>query len=226
MSGSLGRLFEQVPEDLRDRALTHSSWVDDRELSFWRLAFLGDSVLGLSVADEIFRRNPHADIGDLTRIQNQVVSGRSCAEVATRLGLHEQLLARAPEGASGVDAESLISSERTLASLCEVVIGACHIAHGYATTSAAVVETFGPLIDGADSARMDPKSELQETLARTGRSVEYEVTDESGPAHERVFRVVALCEGETLGEGEGKSKKDAEREAASKALEALGPRKR
>ena len=78
----LAELFADTPEELRRQALSHSSWVDQRTESYGRLAFLGDSVLGLSVATLLFEGHPDADIGELTKILNQAVSGRACAEVA------------------------------------------------------------------------------------------------------------------------------------------------
>src|SRR5204863_9679498 len=88
-TASLAELFEDTPEELRRQALSHSSWVEKRTESYGRLAFLGDSVLGLSVATLIFQQDPNADIGDLTKILNQAVSGRACAEVAREMELPE-----------------------------------------------------------------------------------------------------------------------------------------
>src|SRR5215218_7824131 len=90
-TASLAELFEDTPEELHRQALSHSSWVEQRTDSYGRLAFLGDSVLGLSVAALLFDRDPEADIGDLTKILNQAVSGRACAAVARDLGLPEML---------------------------------------------------------------------------------------------------------------------------------------
>ena len=96
-AASLAELFADTPEELRRQALSHSSWVEARTESYGRLAFLGDSVLGLSVATLLFDEHPDADIGELTKILNQAVSGRACAEVANELGLPEMLAERAVE---------------------------------------------------------------------------------------------------------------------------------
>ena len=80
----LAELFADTPEELRRQALSHSSWVEKRTDSYGRVAFLGDSVLGLSVAALLYREHPDADIGELTKILNQAVSGRACAEVPAR----------------------------------------------------------------------------------------------------------------------------------------------
>src|SRR3954453_15268695 len=127
----LAELFADTPEELGRQALSHSSWVDKRTDSYGRLAFLGDSVLGLSVATLLFEQHPDADIGELTKILNQAVSGRACAEVARSLGLPDMLAERAPSDGDGLPVETLLGSERTLASVCEAVIGAAYLTHGF-----------------------------------------------------------------------------------------------
>src|ERR671924_258422 len=221
-TASLAELFADTPEELRRRALSHSSWVEKRTDSYGRLAFLGDSVLGLSVAALLFDRHPDADIGELTKILNQAVSGRACATVAGELGLPEMLSERAPEDGDGLPVETLLASERTLASVCEAVIGACQLAHGFERTSRAVVEAFHEEVEQATRERLDFKSELQERLARDGEMVSYEVASEEGPPHDRRFEIRATVNGDEIGLGSGRSKKDAEQAAAQRALEKLG----
>lgn len=220
-AASLAELFADTPEELRRQALSHSSWVDKRTESYGRLAFLGDSVLGLSVATLLFEQHPSADIGELTKILNQAVSGRACAEVARTLGLPELLAAEAPEEGDGLPVDTLLASERTLASVCEAVIGASYMAHAYERTSEAVIEAFRDEIDQATRERMDFKSELQERLARDGDTVSYEVTSEDGPPHDRRFEIRATVGGDEIGIGSGRSKKEAEQAAAARALEKL-----
>src|SRR5690349_5453367 len=209
-TASLAELFADTPEELRRPALSHSSWVEKRTESYGRLAFLGDSVLGLSVAGLLFERHPDADIGELTKILNQAVSGRACAQVARELGLPEMLSERTPDEGDGLPVETLLASERTLASVCEAVIGACHLTHGFERTSAAVIEAFGTEVEQATSERIDFKSELQERLARDGATVNYEVAHEEGPPHDRRFEVRATVGGVEVGTGSGRSKKEAE----------------
>jgi ribonuclease-3 len=220
-TASLAELFADIPEELRRQALSHSSWVDKRTESYGRLAFLGDSVLGLSVATILFQEHPDADIGELTKILNQAVSGRACAEVASELKLPEMLSEEAPDEGDGLPVNTLLASERTLASVCEAVIGACYIQHGFERTSQAVVEAFADKIEQATSERMDFKSELQERLARNGDTVSYEVTSEDGPPHDRRFEIRATVAGDEIGIGSGRSKKAAEQSAAQRALEKL-----
>jgi ribonuclease-3 len=217
----LAELFADTPGELHRQALSHSSWVEKRTDSYGRLAFLGDSVLGLSVATLLFERHPDADIGELTKILNQAVSGRACAEVARRLELPRLLAEEAPHGGDGLPVDTLLASERTLASVCEAVIGACYISHGFERTSAAIVEAFEPEIEQATRERMDFKSELQERLARNGDTVDYEVASEIGPPHDRRFEIRATVAGDELGVGTGRSKKEAEQAAARRALERL-----
>jgi ribonuclease-3 len=218
---TLSQLLSDLPEGLATLAFSHTSWVGRRSEGYGRLAFLGDSVLGLAVASSLYRSLPDADIGELTKIHNQAVSGRACAAVARELGVVERLHELAPGGGSGVPAETLAASERSLASVCESVIGACYLAHGFEATAAAVVEAFGGEIDFARRERVDFKSELQERLARDGDTVSYEVVREQGPPHDRRFEVRARVRGGALGTGAGRSKKEAEQAAAESALESL-----
>jgi ribonuclease-3 len=101
------------------------------------------------------------------------------------------------------------------------VIGACYLAFGYEETAAAVVEAFAPEIEAALEHPVDFKSALQERLARRGAVVAYAVTAEEGPPHDRLFTVEAMVAGAPVGNGQGRSKKDAEQEAARIALDAM-----
>jgi len=219
--GELAALFDELSEPIRRNALTHSSWTDQRTDSYGRLAFLGDSVLGLAVAEEIFTRFPRSDIGRLTKVHGQAVSGRACAGVAEKLGVPERLRELAPEGPESIEVDQLLSSERAMASIAEAVIGACYLEHGYERTAAATVDAFVPEIDLATETMLDFKSALQERLARRGVRVTYAVVREAGPPHDRRFEVEARVNGEAAGSGSGRSKKAAELAAAAEALEQL-----
>ena len=216
-------MIDDLPRELLAQSLTHSSWTTHRADSYGRLAFLGDSVLGLAIADNLFHMLARADIGRLTKVHGQAVSGRACAEVAERLGLDDRLRQAAPPGGvdGGIDVISLLASERALASICEAVIGACCLHHGYEVTAAATVAAFADELALASDTLLDFKSALQERLAREGTRVRYEVTAESGPAHDRQFEVTASVDGESIGTGEGRSKKAAEQAAAAQGLERL-----
>ena len=215
-------MLDQLPDDLARQVVTHSSWTERRSDSYERLAFLGDSVLSLAVTTHLYPRleAERYGAGRLTKIRAQAVSGRSCMEVAERIGMPERLRAAAPEG-TGQNADALVRTERVLASVIEAVIGACYLAFGYEQTAAAVVEAFVPEIEQALDHPVDFKSALQERLARRGELVAYTVTEEEGPPHDRIFTVVATVSGTEVGRGQGRSKKDAEQEAARVALEAM-----
>jgi ribonuclease III len=220
---ALSRLFDSLPDDLRRHALTHSSWVERRTDSYGRLAFLGDSVLGLAIAEHLFERYPRSDIGRLTKVHGQAVSGRACAEVATEMGLVERVRTEsAPDVEGGIDLDTLLASERAVSSICEAAIGACYLHHGFAATAEATVAAFAEQVALASQELLDFKSALQEALARDGEQVAYVVTDEKGPPHDRSFEVVARVDGRELGRGGGRTKKAAEQAAAAEALEALG----
>jgi len=219
---TLRRLLDELPGELLTPAFMHASWTPRRSESYERLAFLGDSVLSLAVTTHLYPRLRADEFGagELTKIRAQSVSGRSCRSVAERLGIPERLRAAAPpETASTADA--LVTTERVLASVIEAVIGACYLAYGYDHTAAAVVDAFEPEIEAALEHPGDYKSTLQERLARRGELVSYEVVDERGPPHDRRFQISAVVAGEEVGRGSGRSKKDAEQEAAREALETM-----
>jgi ribonuclease-3 len=201
---------------------THASWTDNRADSYTRLAFLGDSVLGLAVTAHLYPRleAERFGAGRLTKIRAQTVSGTSCRAVAERLGVPERLQAHAPEG-GGQSASTLVGTERVLASVLEAVIGACFLHAGYEPTADAVVEAFRPEMGEALDHPVDFKSTLQERLAQRGEIVAYAVTAELGPPHDRTFEVAATVADDVLGTGRGRSKKHAEQEAARLALERL-----
>jgi ribonuclease-3 len=218
----LQSLLDELPEGLARQVFTHASWTERRGDSYVRLAFLGDSVLSLAVTAYLYPRleAERFGAGRMTKIRAQTVCGASCRVVAERLELGERLRAAAPEGGEA-KAATLIETERVLASVIEAVIGACYLNVGYDRAAEAVVEAFMPEIEHALEHPLDFKSALQELLARRGDTVEYVVTEVQGPPHERVFVVAADVAGETLGSGQGRTKKEAEQQAASQALEGL-----
>jgi ribonuclease-3 len=222
-TSKLREMLDELPSDLAAQMFTHASFTARRSDSYERLAFLGDSVLSLAITAHLYPRlaADRFGAGRLTKIRAQAVSGRSCRAVAERLGVPDRLRVAAPaELASSVS--TLVRTERVLASVIEAVIGACYLAFGYERTAAAVVEAFEPEIETALEHPVDFKSALQERLARRGALVSYSVVDEQGPPHDRTFSISATIEGVEVGRGTGRSKKDAEQEAAQAALEALG----
>jgi ribonuclease-3 len=219
---ALADLISELPAELRERALTHATWTEERTDSYERLAYLGDSVLALAVAADLIDRFPTVDAGGLTKIHNQAVSGVSCAEVGRALGVPEMLQGAEPEREPAIPAEVLLAGSRALPEVTEALIGACFLAFGYERTGAAVVADFEGQIEDAAVSPVDFKSALQELLAQRRARVSYEVIAESGPPHKRTFEVAAVVESEQVGKGRGRSKKVAEQAAAEEALGQLG----
>jgi ribonuclease III len=199
---------------------THSSWAPDRASSYERLEFLGDSVLELAVARELFDRYPDFSEGRLAKIRSHVVSRASCAVVARELGLGTRLIDRGravPQEELG----RLSRNRNVLAALLEAALGALFLERGFEQIERAIVDAFRGRIEYALTTYVDHKTELQEALARIGSSVSYSVLDVQGPPHDRTFTCAAIIDGEEAGVGKGPSKKDAEQEAARKALAGL-----
>ena len=220
---ALSALIGELPSELHAQAVRHSSWTEHRVDSFERLAFLGDSVLGLSVASDVSERFPEIAAGGLTKVHNQAVSGVSVAAVGRQLGVPEMLREAEPEDVAGaIPAEVLLDGERPVPEATEALIGACYLAFGFERTMAAVALAFESRIEHASETRIDFKSALQELLARRGARVSYEVIAATGPPHRRTFEVEAIVDSKRVGEGVGRSKKAAEQVAAEQALKQFG----
>jgi ribonuclease-3 len=177
-------------------------------------------VLGLAVSRALFPRFADYSAGRLTKIRAQVVSRRSCAELAEALEVPERMRAVVPDAQSQT-ADALTAAESVLAEAVEAGIGACFLDFGFEPTAEAVAEALAPQIEHALAYQVDFKSALQERLARRGDVVIYRVVDEQGPPHDRRFETVAEVAGRAIGTGAGRSKKESEQEAAREALEHL-----
>jgi ribonuclease III len=195
----------------------HVSWADDRAASYERLEFLGDSVLELAVASALYERHPDFPEGRLTKARAHVVSRATCAVVGDALGLGERLVARAPAALED-DARRLAATPSVVGAVLEAALGALFLEHGFAAIEDAIVDAFSEHIATAVSSRVDPKTDLQELLARSGRRVTYTELSAEGPPHDRRFTCAAMVDDEEFGRGEGRTKKDAEQEAAREAL--------
>ena len=199
---------------------THASWATERTESYERLEFLGDSVLELAIAHTLYERFPDFEEGQMAKLRSQVVSRASCAVIAEELGLGEKLLAGHPGPESGEPAR-LAVNRNVLAAVLEAAMAAIYLEHGFAAVAGPIVAAFDGAIEFALTHKIDHKTELQEELARRGKSVSYTLLASEGPAHERTFTAAALVDGVRAGVGRGASKKDAEQEAAREALEGL-----
>jgi ribonuclease III len=217
---TLRELIDALPAERSAAVFTHSSWAADRTASYERLEFLGDSVLELAVARTLYERFPEFSEGRMAKVRSHVVSRASCAVVARELQLGERL--REQEGPVE-EVERLSRNRNVLAALLEAAIAAVYLEHGFEHVQAAVVAAFEPRIQYALTSHVDHKTELQEALARLGRSVSYTVLDVQGPPHDRSFTAAAIIDGQVAGTGVGRSKKDAEQSAAQEALAATVP---
>jgi ribonuclease-3 len=217
----LGRLIDELPPERLEPVFTHSSWAPDRASSYERLEFLGDSVLELAVARELYERYPDFSEGRMAKIRSHVVSRASCAVVARELDLGTRLAAHGKDVPTE-EVKRLTTNKNVLAALLEAALAALFLERGFEAIEQAVVAAFQARIQYALTTHVDHKTELQEALARRGLSVSYTVLDVDGPPHDRRFTCAAIVDGEQKGLGTGASKKAAEQEAAKQAFQALG----
>jgi ribonuclease-3 len=218
----VGQLGGTLPDELVQRAVTHRSFAYENGglPTNERLEFLGDSVLGLVVTEELYRRHPDLPEGQLAKLRAAVVNSRALAEVARTLDVGRFLrLGRGEEASGGRDKSSI------LADTLEALLGAVYIATGLEPTRVVIHSLFEPLLEAAAQlgAGLDWKTSLQELAASRSLGVpEYHVS-ESGPDHAKSFHATAVVAGEAAGEGDGRSKKEAEQRAAEQAWTALSP---
>jgi ribonuclease III len=218
--GLLTAIGVLVGSELLERALMHRSFAYENGglPTNERLEFLGDSVLGLVVTDTLFRSHPELPEGQLAKLRAAVVNMRALANVARGLDLGSYVrLGKGEEGTGGRDKSSI------LADTLEAVIGAVYLDQGLTAADGLVHRLFDPVI--AEAARkgagLDWKTSLQELCAAELLGVpEYHV-EESGPDHQKSFRAFVRIGTETYGEGEGRSKKEAEQQAAEAAWTAI-----
>ena len=217
---ALRGLIDALPAEELEHVFTHTSWAPDRASSYERLEFLGDSVLELATARALYDRYPDFSEGRMAKIRSHVVSRASCAEIASELGLGEQLL-ELGHGVSREELKRLSVNRNVLAALLEAALAAIYLRFGFEPVESAIVASFESHIEYAISGHVDFKTELQEALARRGQQVIYVVLDAGGPPHERTFTCAAQVNGESMGSGTGTTKKAAEQAAAEQVLERL-----
>jgi ribonuclease-3 len=211
------RLGVTVDRGLLVRALTHRSYAyENGNLpTNERLEFLGDAVLGLVVTDTLFRRHPDLPEGQLAKLRAAVVNMRALANVARALGVGEHIfLGRGEETSGGRDKSSI------LADTLEALIGATYLQHGIEVGSDLVHRLVDRLIDASAElgAGLDWKTSLQELTAAHGLGVPEYVVTEEGPDHAKTFHASVVVGGAVRGTGSGRSKKEAEQQAASTAF--------
>ena len=175
-------------------------------------------MLELAIARTLYDRFPEFTEGRMAKVRSHVVSRASCAVVSRELELGERL-----RGEGSEDADKLSRNRNVLAALLEAALAALYLEHGFEAIESAIVQAFDPRIEYALTTFVDNKTELQERLARSGRSVTYATVKVEGPPHDRSFTAAAIIDAEVVGTGKGRSKKDAEQAAAQEALEGLSP---
>ena len=179
-------------------------------------------MLELAIARALYDDYPDFSEGRLAKIRSHVVSRASCALVADELALGDRLIEAGAEAAGG-ELARLAGNRNILAAVLEAALAALYLEHGFEAIAPSIVAAFESRIDFALTNQVDHKTELQETLARSGRSVSYALLNADGPPHNRVFTSAAVIDGEEAGVGRGSSKKAAEQNAAREALERLAP---
>ncbi len=219
MEKKLGYQFRDAA--LLDRAMTHSSYANERLggalSSNERLEFLGDSILGQVTADHLYHAHPDLPEGDLTRMRAALVCEGSLAEVAEEWGLGEYLKLGKGEDQNGGRTRPSIRADAV-----EAVLAAVYLDSGGMDQVRRIIETFILSKEARAGEGHDYKTALQELVQRApGRTLRYALLGETGPDHLKEFWMEVTLDGKQVGTGRGRSKKEAEQQAAQAALRAL-----
>lgn len=216
------KLPEFINKQLFRQAFIHRSYLNETKevlTSNERLEFLGDSILSFVVSEFLFQTYPHFNEGILTNIRSLVVNTKSLAGIARDYKFGEYLmLSRGEEESKGRQNESL------LANSVEAFLGALYLDQDLEAIKKFILPIFTPKIEDIvkNKAFKDPKSLLQEHVqAQKQNSPQYKVLQEEGPPHAKVFTIGVFVQNELVGQGTGKSKQEAEENAAKQALEKI-----
>lgn len=209
-----------LDDELLERALTHRSFAYENGglPTNERLEFLGDSVLGVVVTDTLYRAHPDLSEGRLAKLRAAVVNARALAEVARTIGLGQHIkLGRGEEATGGRNKSSILSDT------VEAVIGAVYLSDGYEGANQIVHLLFDPLMVAAAGlgAGLDWKTSLQELSAEHSLGVPEYLIEDDGPDHEKTFSAQVQVGDKRYGHGAGRSKKEAEQQAAQTAYLAI-----
>lgn len=209
---------------LLKQAFTHRSYINENRASGLehneRLEFLGDAVLELVITDYLYRERKESDEGELTALRSALVNADTCSKVAQNLGANDFLLLSKGESKDMGRARQYI-----LANTLEALIGAIYLDQHYEAAKDFILKHITPVMDEIlkSGTWIDAKSLFQEKAQEfIGHTPIYKTVKESGPDHDKHFTVAVSVGNEVMGEGEGKSKQDAEQEAARVALEKKG----
>ncbi len=206
-------------------ALTHSSYANENKLPITknneRLEFLGDTVLNLVVSQYLYNKYENHPEGELTKIRAKVVCEYSLTYAAKKIGLGDYLLlGKGEEATGGRNRDSI------LADAVEAIVGAIYMDSSFETTSKVLLKKFEDDIVKAvakGNLFVDYKTELQERFQKkNGNKIDYAILEEEGPEHNKTFHMAALMNGQAIGKGAGRNKKEAEQMAAKDALLNLG----
>ena len=210
--------------NLLKNALTHSSYINEGKSpqvgNNERLEFLGDAILDAVISEYLYSRLEHVEEGELTKLRAVIVCERSLAVCGTRFSIGEFLrLGKGEENSGGRKRGSIIADS------VEAVIGAIYLDGGWDSVRDFIIRTFSELIEDAVAGRlhMDYKTEIQERLQSHGEAdICYVIEREEGPDHDKTFYANLVFQGNVIGSGSGRSKKEAEQQAAKQALERGG----
>jgi ribonuclease-3 len=213
-----------VNQELLEQAITHASYAHENNIEahrqYERLEFLGDAVLEVVVSEALFTRFPYYTEGQLTKFRASLVCESSLAKLAREIGVEPYLkLGRGEEAAGGRKRDSL------LADVFEAILGATYLDKGFDAARDFVLQYLDDDIANTRESyeAADFKTFLQEHLQKNSQnSINYTITNEKGPDHNKTFVAMVEHEGAILGKGEGKSKKEAEQAAAQSAIQKLG----
>ena len=220
LEAKIGYSFKN--KKLLETALTHSSYANEKHndacMSYERQEFLGDSVLGLVTAEFLFAHEPLLPEGRMTRLRAELVCEASLHKTALALGLGQYMhLGKGEANTGGRERPSI------LADMVEAIIAAIYLDSGMDEARRFVLEKVLGDVEISEQRRSaDYKTRLQELVQRKANQViSYELVNESGPDHNKVFEFEVRINGQSSGRGSGRTKKEAEQMAACKALEAL-----
>lgn len=219
----MNELFEKLnikPNDIKlyNTAFLHSSYANEHraKADYERLEFLGDSVVDLVIADYLYSCKSESE-GEMTKVRASYVCENALYEYATNLGLNKYI-----KVGHGEEKEGGKYKKAIVADIFEALMGAIYIDLGYATARRTVLNIIVPYIENPDVTFFsDYKSALQEYVQTEQKSLVYELVEELGPAHDRTFKVDVKIDDIVYGTGIGSSKKEAEQDAAKKAINKL-----
>ncbi len=227
-TSNISTLEERINYVFKDKntvltAITHSSYANEkkaRKLKYnERIEFLGDSVLGLTISEHLFKMYPELPEGELTVTRSKIVCESSLSRCASDIGLGELLLLGRGEELSGGRTKSSILSDAY-----EALIGAIYIDGGLEVAKEFILKHMDDIIKSSMQGKLfyDYKTQLQEKIQQKGeQQITYTVVDEKGPDHNKIFMTQIKINGLICGQGSGRSKKESEQSAAKDALDKL-----